>query len=418
MSSALQQYGGQLELTAVLGTPLTPEKVYQTLLDLQVTPQGIPDIIPGVRVTQARVTFGSDILLRRLRALQEDLAHRLHVHSATLRPVQGGVVFELAHDPVEGSVVSLGDVLAGADLALPDMQLPWAVGLAMDGTPIIRDLADAPHVLIGGVTGSGKSAFLQSMVLSLALARTPQELELVFVDPKQVDLAELEALPHLKRPICTTPEDVQALLVTLESEVAFRYEEFNLAGVQDLAGYNAWATATEGEETMPRIVVVIDELAFLLSNDTDDAMATSLTRLAQVSRAAGIHLVAATQRPSAQVLPTQLRSQFATRLSCRVATAADSRLVLDETGAEKLAGMGDALLKWGGGETLRVQGVYINASWRKWLREAIQFHYYVPPIPKTPKPRKTKKVEDSPREDAVRVTSPIATASKPWWRFW
>lgn len=364
--SATSTLLSQLPRTAVFEAVVPASAVVKALRDLGVH-NVEAQVEPGVRVSTAHLTLPKSARVRDIRALAEDLALRLAVRSVRVRTglKTGLVSLELAHDTPTIPRVSLGDVLVPG--AVPPMALPWAIGSAANGAPVVVDIADAPHVLIGGQTGSGKSSHLHSLVMSLALTVDPTALEMVFVDPKQVDLVAFRDLPHVRRNVVTTAQQAHTLVQELQDETDFRYEEFARMGKPDLASYNAWAVEQEGEETMPRVVVVIDELAMLMSGKDGEVLAAQLTQLAQTSRAAGIHLVMATQRPSAASMPTQLRSQLTTRVACRTATATDSRMVLDATGAEKLLGAGDTLVRWGGADAVRIQGTYVSTVWREWL---------------------------------------------------
>lgn len=355
----------QLPRTAERTAAVPKDKLTAALKSLGMNPSAVV-VEPGLRVSSAHFKLPAGARVRDLRALTEDLALRLEVPSirvATNR-IPGLVTLEITHELTEDARVSLGDVLTPATAA--DKALPWAVGLHVDGTPAVFDLAEAPHVLIGGQTGSGKSSHLHTIVLSLAVSRSPEQVQLVLVDPKRVDLAPFWDLPHVTK-LVTTTDEMAALLDDLHNECEFRYEEFASAKVADIEGYNRWAGERDNEAPMPRIVVVLDELGMLMAGPNGGELAVSLTLLAQTSRAAGIHLVLSTQRPSAATMPTQLRSQLTTRVACRMATATDSRMILDSTGAEKLFGQGDTLLRWGGADGVRLQGTYITPTWREWL---------------------------------------------------
>jgi DNA segregation ATPase FtsK/SpoIIIE, S-DNA-T family len=336
------------------------------------------EVEPGLRVTLVHLQLGRGGRIRELRQVREDLALLLGARSVEVRTGyrDGRVTLEIGHAATEVAPVGLGDVFkverpSGRVQGVAGMVLPWAAGLYPDGRPMVVDLADAPHVLIGGQTGSGKSSHLHALLLSMVMMNPPSDVELVLVDPKRVDLSLFRTLPHVRRPVITQQDEAMELVTELLAEVEFRYEEFQRAAVTDLLAYNKWASQKSGEDEMQRIVLVIDELAMLLTGKKGGELADRLTELAQVCRAAGLHIVAATQRPSATSLPTQLRSQLTTRLACRVATAADSRMILDSGGAEKLLGAGDSLVRWGGGELQRVQGVFVEKFYRAAVIEAL-----------------------------------------------
>lgn len=329
------------------------------------------DFVPGVRVSTAFLTLPRGIRLKQVRERLDDLALRLAVPMGIRirkdsRP--GTVALEIPHQSASDVKVGLGDVLARAEDF--DVELPWLVGLSADGAGVITDIAAAPHVLIGGQTGSGKSSHLHALMASLAIFTDPDEVEIILVDPKRVDLVRFRDLPHVRKEPIVTVDGFSALLTHLEHEVKFRFEELAHANVPDLKAYNQWAFDTAGEEQMERIIVVIDELATVLAGPKGKLNGERLTALAQVCRAAGVHIVAATQRPSATSLPTQLRSQLTSRVACRVASSMDSRLILDTTGAESLLGHGDSLVQWGCGP-VRVQGTYVSDAWLSWITDTI-----------------------------------------------
>lgn len=256
--------------------------------------------------------------------------------------------------------VSLREVLTSDD-NLAALTLPLTVGLDARGEALHLDLATAPHLLIGGVTGSGKSTALTAILTGVTLLKSPDEVELVLIDPKQVDLMPFAELPHTRQVVAQTPAEALDRLQAVDREMTFRFTELKLAKVRDLAAYNAWAHQTPDEEPMRHVVVVVDELVSLVQDPTaGSAIEALLVRLAQLGRAAGIHLICATQRPSAKVLSTELRSQFPMRLAFRVTTATDSRLILDAPGAEQLEGAGDGLLRTPDGAVHRLQGALVE----------------------------------------------------------
>lgn len=356
----------ELPSTATFDAKVPKEDLVTALRALGVHTQDVT-CQAGLRVSTAHLTLPAGTMVRELRSVSEDLALRLQAQSVRVSTNQlpGKVTLEVAHSLKEQPRVSLGDALKA--VSTEGIALPWAMGLYANGEPAVFDLADAPHVLIGGQTGSGKSSHLHALVMSLALTCSPEDVELIFIDPKRVDLTQFQDLPHVKRNVLTTLAETTALVQELRQECEFRYEEFAHAEVTDIAAYNAWAAATAGEEPLPRMVVIIDELAMLMSGKVGVELAEALTQLAQTCRAAGIHLVLATQRPSALTMPTQLRSQLTTRVACRMSNATDSRMVLDATGAEKLLGAGDTLTRWGGASPERIQGAYVSPTWREWL---------------------------------------------------
>jgi DNA segregation ATPase FtsK/SpoIIIE, S-DNA-T family len=355
---------------AVLKTEVEAAEVGQVLQDLGVPAEDIV-LEPGLRLSLAHLRLGSSTRIRELRSLREDLALRLGVDSVQVRTGlrEGCVTLEIPHQG-GGSAVGMGDVFeydpTHPDCIIPSFigkDMPWAVGLHADGQPMVVDLCDASHVLIGGQTGSGKSSHLQSIMTGLVLANGTEGHDLYLVDPRRVDLVPFERLRNVQG-FATDQAQALEIVETLLEEVEFRFEEFQRAGVHDLLTYNAWVKTKKREKRMRWVLLVIDELAMVLSGKEGKELGQRLTLLSQICRAAGVIIVAATQRPSAVSLPTELRSELTTRVVCQVATAADSRMILDAPGAEKLMGAGDTLIRWGGGEPMRVQGTYVSTAWR------------------------------------------------------
>ncbi len=236
-----------------------------------------------------------------------------------------------------------------------DGSLPVGLGVGDLGAAQSIDLAQMPHMLVAGATGSGKSVWINSMLLSLLVNKSPDELELVLIDPKRVELAPYRDLPHLMRPIVTDASEAAPTLQSVIGEMMGRYRAMEDAGVRNIATYNDSADAK-----LPYIVVVIDELADLMMTSAKD-VEDALCRLAQMGRATGIHLVVATQRPSVDVITGLIKANFPSRISFAVASATDSRTVLDQSGAEKLLGKGDMLyLPVEASSPLRIQGAMVT----------------------------------------------------------
>jgi S-DNA-T family DNA segregation ATPase FtsK/SpoIIIE len=250
--------------------------------------------------------------------------------------------------------VGLRDVLDTPDWrAASGMRL--ALGRDVAGKAVVADLERMPHLLIAGATGAGKSVCLNSLVASLLCQYTPDELQLVMIDPKRVEMAGFADLPHLRLPVIAEMEQVIGALKWVVVEMERRYTLFAQHGARNLAAYNR-----SGLERLPRVVVLIDELADMMMTAADE-VERALCRLAQLARATGIHLVVATQRPSVDVLTGLIKANFPTRLAFAVASQTDSRVVLDQAGAEKLLGRGDALfVPPDAMKPIRLQGAYVS----------------------------------------------------------
>jgi len=242
-------------------------------------------------------------------------------------------------------------------------KLILALGKDIFGKPVVIDLTSMPHVLVAGSTGSGKSVALNSMLLSLLFSATPQEVKLLLIDPKRLELSIYENIPHLLAPVVYKPKEAAQVLNRIVEEMQRRYRILAEQGVRNIEGYNrVSALGRSNESPMPYIVVIVDELADLMlvsAREVEDA----LMRLAQMSRAAGIHLIVATQRPSVDVLTGIIKANFSARISFQVSSKTDSRTILDANGAEQLLGKGDMLfLAPGTGRLVRLHGAYVSET--------------------------------------------------------
>jgi S-DNA-T family DNA segregation ATPase FtsK/SpoIIIE len=252
--------------------------------------------------------------------------------------------------------VYLKEVLTCSDFQNNKSKLTLALGKDIAGVPVIADLDDMPHLLIAGTTGSGKTVCMNSIIMSMLFNATPSEVKFLMVDPKMVELAPFNGLPHLLCPVVTEAKKVSSALNWVVKEMEARYQLLAKEGVRNIEYYN------QKKQKLPYIVVIIDELADLMAvaqNQIEDA----ITRLAQLSRAVGIHLILATQRPSVDVITGVIKANFPARISFKVASKVDSRTVLDMNGADKLLGKGDMLfLKPGEAKPIRAQGSYMQDS--------------------------------------------------------
>ena len=256
--------------------------------------------------------------------------------------------------------VLLGDVIKDVVGGPLDM----AIGKDVEGNTIVGDLAKMPHLLIGGTTGSGKSVCINGMIVSMLMRNTPEQVRFIMIDPKRVEFSCYDGIPHLYVPVVTEPKEAASALSWGVAEMERRLKVFSKAGVRNISSYNEMveAVATEDEDAtkLPYIVIVIDELADLMMN-VGKEVEFSISRIAQLARAAGIHLIVATQRPSANVVTGLIKANITTRIGLMVASGLDSRVILDTTGAEDLVGNGDLLLsKPEYPKPLRVQGCYTS----------------------------------------------------------
>ncbi|MEA3308586.1 MAG: DNA translocase FtsK, partial [Chloroflexota bacterium] len=334
-----------------------PAKVTEVRIGPTVTQFGLT---PGYLNDGSNGTQERKVRINQITALTDDLA--LALAARTLRieaPVPGQAIvgIEVPNDTTER--VTLRRVLDSQEFKHCSAPLCFAVGLNVAGSAIAADLATMPHLLIAGTTGSGKSVFVKSLAASLIMRNTPQELRLIALDPKIVELSHLNGLPHLLGTTETETERMLRVLRWTAVEMDNRYKEFEQLGARNLDHYNRKA-GQQGQETKPRIVVLIDELADLMMAAPDETERT-LTRLAQMARATGIHLVVATQRPSTDVVTGLIKANFPARVSFATASNVDSRVILDTPGADSLLGRGDMLfLPPDVSAPRRIQGCFIS----------------------------------------------------------
>ncbi|NCC69374.1 MAG: DNA translocase FtsK, partial [Clostridia bacterium] len=262
------------------------------------------------------------------------------------------------------SMVYLHDIIDSPVFRSAQSKLSFAIGEDIGGNAIVGNIAKLPHLLIAGTTGSGKSVCMNSLILSLLYKSTPDEVRLIMIDPKMVELGVYNGIPHLFVPVVTDPKKAAGALQWAVVEMLKRYRLFSETGVRDLTGYNAHQKSISGA-TLPRVVIVIDELADLMlvaSKEVEE----SICRVAQMGRAAGMHLVIATQRPSADVITGLMKANIPSRIAFAVSSAMESRIILDSQGAEKLVGMGDMLYSpLGSGKPVRIQGAYVSDEERE-----------------------------------------------------
>ena len=266
--------------------------------------------------------------------------------------------------------VLIRDVIESREFTEHKSKVAFALGRDIGGRNIVGDIERLPHVLIAGTTGSGKSVCTNSLIVSLLYKSTPDEVRFIMVDPKMVELAPYNGIPHLLIPVVTDPKKAAGALQWAVFEMMKRYKTFSEHGVKKLEEYNKLAKASEDLETLPSVVVVIDELADLMLVAAKE-VEESICRVAQMGRAAGVHLVIATQRPSADVITGLMKANIPSRIAFAVASSLESRIILDNTGAEKLVGKGDMLYApLGQGKPVRVQGCFISPEE---IEQVVQF---------------------------------------------
>ena len=330
----------------------------------------IVGVTRGPTVTRYDIELDQGVKLSRVTNLAGDLALALGVVNVRIAPIPdkiSTVGIEVPNKLV--STVCLRDIIDTPKFASAKSKLSFALGKDISGECIIGNIAKLPHMLIAGTTGSGKSVCMNSLILSLLYKARPDEVKLIMIDPKMVELGVYNGIPHLYVPVVTDPKKAAGALQWSVVEMLKRYRLFSEVGVRDLESYNRHCTSI-GESTLPQVVIVIDELADLMMIASKD-VEESICRVAQMGRAAGMHLIIATQRPSADVITGLMKANIPSRIAFAVSSTLESRIILDQGGAEKLIGMGDMLFSPVGiGKPIRIQGAYVSDEERE---EVIQF---------------------------------------------
>lgn len=319
------------------------------------------EVIHGPSVTRYEFTLDQGVKLSKITNLSDDIALALGASGVRIAPVPNkisAVGIEVPNRTV--TAVRIRDVIESRAFTQHPSTVAFAVGKDIGGNDIVGNIARLPHVLIAGTTGSGKSVCTNSLIVSLLYKSTPDEVRFIMVDPKMVELAPYNGIPHLLIPVVTDPKKAAGALQWAVFEMMKRYKMFSEKGVKDLAGYNALAETDEDVKKLPTVVVVIDELADLMLVAAKE-VEESICRVAQMGRASGMHLVIATQRPSADVITGLMKANIPSRIAFAVASSMESRIILDTTGAEKLVGKGDMLyFPLGDTKPTRVQGCFIT----------------------------------------------------------
>ena len=329
-------------------------------------------IVRGPSVTRFELTIPRGIKISRITALSDDIALSLGAANVRIAPIPDKVAVGIEVPNKTVNTVFIRECIGSPAFANAKSRLSFAVGKDITGKPVIGDIAKMPHMLIAGTTGSGKSVCINSMLISLLYKSTPEEVRLIMVDPKMVELGNYNGIPHLLIPVVTDPKKAAGALNWAVGEMERRYKLFADHQVRNLVGYNdlmrsekAKAEQTEDGhpeqyQVLPQIVIVIEELADLRMVAAKE-VENSICRIAQKARAAGMHLVVATQRPSADVITGIMKANIPSRIAFAVASQIESRIILDTTGAEKLIGKGDMLYApLGEGKPTRVQGCFIS----------------------------------------------------------
>lgn len=322
----------------------------------------IINVTRGPSVTRYEVELDKGVRLNKLTTCANDIALSLGVSNVRIAAVPGKISVVGIEVPNKAvTTVSLREVIDSNEFCRAKSKSSFAVGKDIGGSCIVGNISKLPHMLIAGTTGSGKSVCMNSIIISLLYKASPEDVKLIMVDPKMVELGIYNGIPHLLIPVVTDPKKAAGSLQWAVTEMMRRYKSMSDAGVRDLESYNSIIDTQEVEGTkLPHVVVIIDELADLMLVAAKE-VEESICRIAQMGRAAGIHLIIATQRPSADVITGLMKANIPSRIAFAVASAMESRIILDTPGAEKLVGRGDMLFApIGAGKPLRVQGCFVS----------------------------------------------------------
>lgn len=351
----------------------------------------VGEINSGPTITSFEVHPSIGVKVQKIKALENDIA--LNMQAKSLRivaPIPGKAAVGVEVPAIHPQEVNFKEMLLHYQQKSRRLQIPILLGKAVNGDWIFSDLAKMPHLLIAGATGSGKSVCVNTIVMSILMNARPDEVKLLMIDPKKVELTQYSKLPHMIAPVITEPHGAYAALQWLVKEMQIRYEILKQLGLRNISAFNTRKINLELEkllnipipEQMPMIVAIVDEFADLMMVSSAD-IETPIARIAQMARAVGIHLILATQRPSREVITGIIKANIPTRISFKVASRINSQIILDETGAESLLGNGDCLfLAPGTSQLIRAQGAYISDEN---INQVIQFlikqgepHYLIP----------------------------------------
>jgi S-DNA-T family DNA segregation ATPase FtsK/SpoIIIE len=362
-------------------------RMLESVLDDYGVKGEIVSVRPGPVVTMYELEPAPGLKASRVIGLADDIARSMSALSARVSTVPGRSVIGIELPNEKREMVNFREILSGRDYGDGNHRLPLALGKDIGGEPVVANLAKMPHLLIAGTTGSGKSVAINTMILSLLYKLTPDECRLIMIDPKMLELSVYDGIPHLLSPVVTDPKKAVVALKWVVGEMEERYRRMSKMGVRNIEGYNGrvkdalsrgemfsrtvqtgfddetgdpvFETEEFAPESLPYIVVIVDEMADLMMVAGKEIEAC-IQRLAQMARASGIHLIMATQRPSVDVITGTIKANFPTRISFQVTSKIDSRTILGEQGAEQLLGMGDMLYMAGGARITRVHGPFCS----------------------------------------------------------
>ncbi len=328
----------------------------------------VSQVQAGPVVTMYEFEPAPGVKIQKVVSLAEDLSLSLKAQSTRIAPIPGKAAIGIEVPNRQRETVMLKDIINSEGFRRSASNLTLVLGKDIFGAPVVADLARMPHLLVAGATGAGKSVCLNSMITSILYKASPEQVKMLMIDPKLLELSTYEGIPHLISPVITGPKPASEALKKMVFEMERRYRLIAGKGARGIEGFNR---AVPEEERLPFIVVVIDELADLMLSSAAQ-VEESIARLAQMARASGIHLILATQRPSVDVLTGVIKANFPTRIAFQVASRIDSRTILDAQGAEQLIGKGDMLLLSPGSRVLRVHGAFISEGEIKSITDFIK----------------------------------------------
>ncbi len=357
--SLLEENSGQTSASSAASLREQAAKLVETLKSFGVEAR-VLEVSKGPSVTRFEIQPSVGVKVSKITNLADDIALNLAALSVRIEaPIPGKAAVGIEIPNADNSIVRLREVIDSPAFKNFSAKTAFALGKDITGRPVITDIAKMPHALIAGATGSGKSVCINALITSIIYKADPSEVKLIMIDPKVVELSVYNGIPHLLIPVVTDPRKAAGALNWAVQEMTKRYKLFADNNVRDLKGYNELASLN-GEETLPQIIIIVDELADLMMvapHDVEDA----ICRLAQLARAAGMHLVIATQRPSVDVITGLIKANVPSRIAFAVSSQIDSRTILDMGGAEKLLGKGDMLfLPMGASKPKRIQGAFIS----------------------------------------------------------
>ena len=328
-----------------------------TLLDFGIMGK-IKKVSPGPVVTLYEFEPAAGIKTSKIVNLTDDIARSTSSISTRIAPVPGKNTIGIEIPNKEIDPVNYRQIIESSEFANPKVNIPITLGKTIAGYPIVGDLVSMPHLLIAGTTGSGKSVCINTLILSILYKHTPETCKLILIDPKMLELSVYQGIPHLLSPVITEPKKATSALKWTVNEMETRYRKMTEEGVRNISSFNEKAKK-EGKKVMPYIIVVVDEMADLMMV-SGKQVENYIQRLAQMARAAGIHIIMATQRPSVDVITGTIKANFPTRISFQVTSKIDSRTILGEQGAEQLLGKGDMLFMSSASRMVRIHGPFVS----------------------------------------------------------